>query len=480
MVTIWRPDPFPTEGPAYLGIARALEADIRGGVLDPGDRLPTHRDLADVLGVNVGTVSRAYAECERRGWIRGEVGRGTFVRSGVGSAVGERFARPGGEAPAGGTAQPVDLSLNFPVDPADSDGPDLARALRLLASEVEASGQDWLGYRGPEGGLSDREAGAQALALHGVAVGAHSVVLAAGAQHGLSVALAAACRPGEVVAAEQLSYPGLRACAEARGLRIVPVAMDEGGVVPDAFEQVCAAQRPRALYLSPTLQNPTGTTLDIERRQRIVEIADRHECWIVEDDVHRMLAPDAPPPLAALAPDRVVFVAGLSKSLAPSLRVAFLAVPDALRERLVDQVWNSLWMVSPITAAIASAWVRDGTLERMAAGRRAEAVARQELAADVLAGLPPDFHLGPVSGAYHLWLRLAEPWKATAFANAARARGVVVTPAEAFHLGPGPPPCAVRISLSGARDRAQLADALEILVQVGSADVPSALPRVRL
>lgn len=458
-MTIWSPEPPAIEGqPVYLGIARALEADVRAGRLVAGARLPTHRELAERLGVNVGTVSRAYAECERGGWIRGEVGRGTFVRGEPAAAPEERFGR----AASGGGDAPIDLGLNYPVeDPA----PDLAVALRTLAAEVEAGrSADFLGYRGPEGAPEDREAGSAALALHGVRAAADRVVIAAGAQHGLSTTLAATCRPGDAVAAESLSYPGLRAAAESRGLRVVAVEMDEQGVRPEAFEAVCASARPRVLYLSPTLQNPTTQTLGTDRRERICEIAERNQVWILEDDVHRMLAPEPPPALAAIAPDRVVHVASLSKCLAPALRIAYLAVPQVLMERVVDQVWASVWTSSPLTAALASGWVRDGTFSRVAIGRRAEAAARQDLAAEVLAGLPPGFAAASAPTAYHLWLRLPEPWNATAFASAARDRGVVVTPAEAFHLGPGPAPAAVRISLSCAPDRAVLHRGLQSVV----------------
>ena len=447
------------EQPVYLGIARALEADIRAGRLAAGARLPTHRELADRLGVNVGTVSRAYAECERGGWIRGEVGRGTFVRGAPASGPDDRFGR----AVPGGRDAPVDLGLNYPVeDPA----PDLAVALRALAAEVEAGRPaDFLGYGGPEGAPADREAGRAALALHGVAAAADRVVIASGAQHGLSTVLAAVCRPGDAVAAESLTYPGLRAAAESRGLRLVAVEMDEEGARPEAFEAACASARPRVFYLSPTLQNPTTATLSAERREEICEIAERHGVFLVEDDIHRMLAPDPPPALAAIAPGRVVHVASLSKCLAPALRVAYLAVPEALLERVVDQVWASIWTSSPLTAALASGWVRDGTFARVAVGRRAEAAARQQLAADVLSGLPEGFRPRGAPTAYHLWLSLPEPWNATAFASASRERGVVVTPADAFHLGPGAAPAAVRISLSCAPDRAELDRGLRAVVE---------------
>jgi DNA-binding transcriptional MocR family regulator len=481
-MTIWNPrlDVDPGDAPLYLNLARAIEADVRAGVLAPGDRLPTHRDLADRLGVNVGTISRAYAECERGGWIQGEVGRGTFVRGAAPRRVEDRFSGLAPD-PAAGV---IDLGLNVPVS---SLAPDLADALRSLAAEIEGlgagarrsseDGRELLDYPPPQGALRDREAGVQVLAAHGVPAPVERVTVCAGGQHGLAVCLGAVCRPGDTVAAEQLAYPGLRALAEARGLRVEPVEMDAHGIVADAFERACTAVRPRALYLAPTFQNPTACTLPAERREQIAEIARRHGVFLIEDDVHRMLEPDGPPPLAALAPELTLYVASLSKCLAPGLRVGWIAAPGALHDRVVEEVWSSIWSVSPLTTALAAAWVRDGTFARVAKERRDEARARQELAGEVFAGLPAGFGVRSAPTACHAWLELGEGWNATSFASTCRERGVGVSPADAFFLGRAAPPAAVRVSYSAASDRATLARALAVLVQVAAG---RAAVRVRL
>ena len=460
-ISSWNPDllesPEAAGVPLYRRLALRLEDDIRAGRLSAGEKLPTHRDLADRLGVNVGTVSRAYAECERGGWIRGEVGRGTFVGGAANDE--ERFGR----GPVAPGRELVDLSLNYPVR---APVPDLAASLRALAAEVErGEAAEFLAYAETEGSPDERAAGAEALALHGVDVAPRDVLVASGAQHGLFAALAATCRPGEAIAAESLTYPGLRAAAEMLGLRVLPLAMDEEGVLPEALEDACANGSPRVFYTSPTLQNPTTSTLSETRRAAIAEIASRHGVWIVEDDVHRLLEPDAAPPLASRLPERTVYLASLSKCLAPALRIAWVAAPPALASALSDALWCTVWTHSPLTAALASAWVRDGTLERVAAGRRREARARQSLAAEVLGALPDGFRLRAAPTAYHGWLELPVGTSASAFANAAREQGVAVSPAGAFHLGPGPAPAAVRLSLSAAPDRASLHRGLSGLLE---------------
>jgi DNA-binding transcriptional MocR family regulator len=431
--------------PLYLAIAGAIEADVLSGRLRPGDRLPPHRELAERLGIAVGTVSRGYAEARRAGWVSGEVGRGTLVldrRAG-------RFPGPRGEG--GG---PIDLSLNVPIE---APAPDLAAALRELS--VDERAQSMLGYTESRGSPRDRQAGAMVLERHGLSAEPDHVVLCAGSQHGLGVALEAVTRPGECALAEELTYPAFRPIAEARGLRVYPVALDEQGIVPRALDAACRKARPKALYVIPTLHNPTTGSLSAERRAAVAEVARRRDLIVIEDDVHRMLARDAAPPIAQLAPERTIYVASLSKSFAPGLRVGYIAAPAALRDALASAVWRSVWMLSPIATALATHWVLRGDFDSIAAGKRREAQARQALAARVL----PREGIRAATTSYHLWLLTGEARSADAFALQARERGVLVTPSTAFYLGSGAPPKAVRVSLSAAPDRSTLLTGLERL-----------------
>jgi DNA-binding transcriptional MocR family regulator len=449
-MTIWTPSIVDGEcgRPLYLSIAQAIEADVLAGRLQPGDRLPPHRDLAARIGVTVGTVSRGYAEAHRAGWISGEVGRGTFVLDRLAGRFPSRREEDGGA---------IDLSLNVPIE---SPAPDLAAALRALAGMDGV--QSLLRYAPTRGPHNDRVAGATVLERHGLAVDPERVVLCAGAQHGVGVALEAVSRPGDCILAEELTYPAFRPLAEARGLRIHPVALDEQGIVPEALRVACRKARPKALYVIPTLHNPTTGSLSIERREALAEIAGRHDLIVIEDDIHRMLAPESPPPIAHFAPERTIYVASLSKTLAPGLRVGYLVAPPAFHDRLASAVWRSLWMLSPVATALATHWVLGGEFDAIAAAKRREAAARQALAAKIL----PRARVRTARTAYHLWLATGAVWTAEAFTLQARARGVLVTPATAFHLGSGPSPAAVRVSLSAAADRSVLVTALERLRKV--------------
>lgn len=445
-MTIWSPR-IEDSGPVYLAITRALEADIRSGRLRAGDRLPPHRELAESLGVNVGTVSRAYAEARRRGLVRGEVGRGTFVQPPGSLPFGAAIAAPD-------EAGPIDLATNVPLrDPA----PDLAAALRELAAAPDLDAR--VAYGDPAGSAEVRRAGAAWLTGLGVPVTPDRVVVCAGAQHAILTALACVVGPGEVVLAEALTYPGFLGAARMLGLRVRGVALDPHGLVPESLEALCQSERPRLLYCMPALQNPTAVRLGAERRRRIAEIARRHDLVLVQDDVQSGLVDDPEPSLASLAPERVLTIASLSKNFVPGLRIAFLGGAQLDTDRAREVVWSSIWMASAIGAEIARRWIEDGTGHAVLARRRTEMQARHALARQILAGTS----YVSQAGSHHLWLPLPPPWSTASFTSELARRGVKVSASDAFLAQRAEAPRAVRVSISGPYTRARLEQGLRAL-----------------
>lgn len=462
-MTTWQPTLEGRDGPRYVAIAQALAEDIDGGRLAAGARLPTHRDLAWRLGVTVGTVTRAYAEAERRGLIAGEVGRGTFVRERV--PVG--LPRP--DSP-GGAENFVDLSYNFP--PSNPRGQALAEILTELCA---APGFDQLmGYEMGLGWREHRAAGAAWVADSGLDSGPENIVVTAGAQHGMLLALGALARPGDVVLTEELTYYGIKSIAALLELRLHGLAMDHEGILPEALESACRATGAKTLYCVPTLQNPTTAVMSEARRRDIARICEAQGLSIVEDDVYGFLPSAAPAPLARLAPERTVYVTSLSKSVAPGLRIGYLHAGKAIIERLGQGLRATTLMASPFMAEAAARLIRDGQAGRMADWQRAEARARQDLAAAVL----PEAQVTTHPEAYHLWLELPEPWRREVFTAEARARGVGVAPAEVFAVGRQPVPHALRVCLQAARSRAEVERALATLAEILAGPPASPLPLV--
>jgi len=445
-MTIWSPLLEGRPGPRYLAIVDALADDVASRSLQEGDRLPTHRDLAERLGVTVGTVSRASADAARRGLLSGEVGRGTFVR---------------GDAAAPGAGGPIDLSQNHPPDPA---GQPQRRALLAALATLTARGDAGalLDYPVAGGNAADREAGAAWIARAGVEARPEDVLVCTGSQHGLTVLLATLLEPGSLLLAESLTYAGLKPVAGLLHLRLRGLPIDAHGLRPDALDAACRETGAKAVYLIPTLQNPTTAVMPEQRRREIVAVAREHGLSLVEDDVHGLLPEPRPTPLAALAPERTYYLTSTSKTLAPGLRIAYVKAPSARAPRLASTLRATTWAVAPLTAAIASLWIRDGTADALLAARREEARARQALARERLAGADFDAH----AEAYYLWLRLPESWRAEAFVAEARGRGVLVTPAEAFAVDRDPVVHAVRLCTGAARTREALARGLDVVAEL--------------
>ena len=443
----WRPVIDRAAGPVYLAIADQLEAAVTSGVLAAGTHLPPQRTLAETLGIDFTTVSRAYAEARRRGLIDARVGQGTFIRR-----------RPATTASV--STGLVDLSMNLPPR---FDDPKLVARMWAGVAGLEATGglDLLLRYQEPGGTAVDRAAGAAWLAPRIPTAAPERVLVCPGAQGALAAVTGLLAAPGETILVEALTYPGFRALAAHLRINLAPVAIDAEGLVPEAFDAACRELRPKALYCTPTLHNPTTATMSLERREAIVAIARDHGVPIIEDDAYGALVPDGPPPLGALAPDMVFHIAGLAKCLSPALRVAYLVAPDArMAARLAGAIRANAAMASPLTAAIATDWIESGTSGQVLAAIQAEATARRALARRVL----PDA-LAPVGPhGFHVWLQLPQPWTRGEFTARLRAAGIGVVASDAFALAA--PPEAVRLGLGAAPTREDLARGLKMVADL--------------
>jgi DNA-binding transcriptional MocR family regulator len=436
----WLPRLAGHKGPRFLQIADALQAAVVDGSLKPGDRLPPQRQLAAQLDVDLTTVTRAYDEARRRNLLEGRGARGTYVA-----------------APKVELTSILDLSMNTPPPP---EGVDFDDMLKQGLSQVlmRADNELLMTYHLGGGSDSDRKAGARWLEPMFGHVDARQVVVCPGAQAAIAALILALTAPGDVILAEPTSYPGLRAAATQFGRHVVAVAADRHGMVPGMLEEACRQHQPGLVYLNPTLQNPTAITMPERRRKELAGIAKRCNVRIVEDDPYWLLAAAPPPPIATFAPEQVVYISTLSKCLTPGLRVAFVLVRDpAERERFLVALRSFALMVAPLTAALATQWILDGSADRLMEGVRNEARLRHRMARDILAGR----YSGAGDG-LHVWLELPAYWNASQLARAADSEGIAVTPAEAFATG-SVSVNAIRISLGSIKDRGRLRAGLQRL-----------------
>ncbi|HWJ87736.1 MAG TPA: PLP-dependent aminotransferase family protein [Pelagibacterium sp.] len=445
---MWKPRLVEQARMKYLGIVEALEADIRSGMVAPGERLPAQRAIAEALGVDLTTVTRAFNEARRRGLVQAQAGRGTFISDTL----------EGGAHPAQSL---IDLSMNIPPQPAAID---FRKLLPQAIGSVLATPRGLLSlhYQDSTGTEPDRRAAAGWLANRIDGVTSERVVVTGGAQTALFAICDTLLDRGDVIATGAMTYPGLKAVALQKHLALAPLAMDGQGIVPDALEQLCRTAAPKVLYVIPSIDNPTTATLPEARRRALIEIARKHGITIIEDDPYAPLRPEPIPAIAGLAPDITWHIATLSKCATPALRVAYVVAPgatDALR--LAGTLRATVLMAPPLLASLASRWIADGTLNEITEAIRSENAERQHLAAAILGdtGFAADPH------GHHVWLRLPSHWRANDFAEHAERAGVAIVPASAFATVPHPIE-AVRISLGVAPDRGDLEDGLTQLANL--------------
>jgi DNA-binding transcriptional MocR family regulator len=441
----WTPPIDGIAGPKYLAIVEALAAAIGSGQLAVGDRLPPQRALAEALGLDLTTVTRAFTEARRRGLVEAQTGRGTFVR-----------ARPR-QAPPMRTPL-LDLRLNLPPQPPSAQLPQrIAAGIAALMAAPDAAAQ--LQYHESGGLAAHRATAARYLAARLGPLAAERVLIASGAQNALAALLDLLLHPGDVIATGVTTYPGVKAIAMQRGFHLQPLAMDEEGIEPEAFQALCRSFAPKLLYCVPAIDSPTTATMSAARRRDIAAIADRNGVLLVEDDAYGALPHAKLPSLVSLLPSRTWHVASLSKCATPALRIACVVAPDAVQADHLSAVLRATsLMPPPLMAALAASWMDSGTLDQITDAIRSENVARQAIVRRALDGIP----YAACAEGHHLWLQLPPFWRRAEFVAQALQSGLSVVPSDAFAVGPDAPE-AVRISIGAVPDRTLLETAFERL-----------------
>jgi 2-aminoadipate transaminase len=446
--------------PLYRQICQRLREAILSGELAEGTRLPTERALASELGVNRTTVMNAYNELASEGLIEGHVGRGTLVRRNhfphvdehfehetaswlLGLPAGEREllgpdARLLGELTAAGEQNEV-ISL-APGTPA----PDLlptAMLSNIFAEGLLAAREEALGYCPTEGLHSLRQEIAIWMREHGVPVDTEHILILSGSTQGVGLVGRLLLNPGDEVVVEVPTYLGAIQAFRALQARVIGVPMDNDGMRIDLLEAILARHRPRMIYLQPTFQNPTGVSMSPERRKRLMLLSKRYQTPVLEDDPcgEIYFQKKRPQPLKALdTHGQVIYLSTFSKILAPGLRVAWLAAPEPMIERLslhkqiFDLNTNALgqWSISEI--------LRQNLLNAHLSILRQHYEYKRDLMLQAIdRHWPTEVRVNRPEGGFHLWCRLPGDMRTRALLREAVSERVAFVIGEPFHVDGG-------------------------------------------
>jgi len=413
--------------------------DIEKGILQPAMRMPTHRDLAHKLGLSVQTVSISYKEAERRGYLRGEVGRGTYVCN----RVTERADRFMLDRDPSGTA---DLSIIRAVYTEAHEN----ASRRLLEELSQSDNASFMRPCRPIAGLDRHRAVARDwLRNLSVDVDPGRIILTNGA----------VVQPGEVVLTESLTDHGIIGLANVIGFTLRGLPTDEQGILPDAFETACKAGDVRALVMIPTLGNPTSHLMGAGRRIAIAEIARRYDVCVIEDEVYKPILEEKLPSMPELLPDLGFFVTSFTKTVMTGLRTGYLVVPTQYSIRVTSILRVTSWSGVNLMGEMASRWIEDGTATELIEIQRSELRSRQAQVTDILGS-----HVAgnnPLS--LCAWLKIPRNWSEDGLVRALANKGVAVTPSDPFVAGADRGSGGIRICLGGRLSRPALQTALETI-----------------
>ncbi|MGO9488674.1 MAG: PLP-dependent aminotransferase family protein [Solirubrobacteraceae bacterium] len=432
---------------------------IASGELAPGAQLPTTRELAGIAGINPLTAGRCYRRLQEQGLVVSTVGRGTFVRAGAAAASDDlswqtyALAPPRGgyagrilsEFPQhAGSAELIPLSVGYPA----SEQIPLAELTGAVQRALDRQALAGFEYCPIEGAIELREELARLGRARGLDDDANSILVTTGARQALTLVARAVLRAGDVVACESPTYMGLIEALRATGATVMPVPVDDQGFSVEALERLLRGHEVRLVALQPRGHNPTGQDLSGERRARLLELASRHGFFVLEDAVYADLRYEHtdPGPLRALDPAHVIYVDSLSKTVAPGLRIGWVAATGTVLDRIIAEKRDDDGQSATLPQQVAAQFLGEGLYrEQLARARefyRPRRDAVLEALARELSGLGSC--LRPSAGG-HVWVTLQQARDDDGLYRAALAAGVSYVPGPALLVEP---PRATHLRLS--------------------------------
>ncbi|MBL4817469.1 MAG: PLP-dependent aminotransferase family protein [Shewanella sp.] len=438
MGTMWNPDLDAYTGPKYLRLFEAIEAAINRGELASGVKLPPQRRLADNVGFTIGTVTRAYALAERQGLVEARVGAGTYVKP--------QFKSQGSQQQANFATcqQPLTNQISA-----------LSDALSQLAKDPHKLSV-LLGYH-PNPLPEQQFAFHQWLSTRGIIQSSEDLLFTHGAQQGIYVTLNGLLKPGDTLLHEANCYPGIRLAAQQLGINSLGVPLTHDGLDLDALTQLIIEHRPKIIYLTLNNQNPTCIQYSDAQRETLLDLAQQHDFYILEDDVNYCLPGEWKAPLWNLAlsrkskdsPLRVIYLSSLSKLFSGGLRQGFLLIPEPLKPKIKLALHSQCWMISPLNIELATRLISSKSLM----GDRENLIAhRQKMGFEMSERLGLKHRWRGLNG----WLQLKSPVKAHHVVTALASSGILIRNGDDFDNHDN----YIRLSIGGASSNAEFETSL--------------------
>jgi GntR family transcriptional regulator / MocR family aminotransferase len=418
-------------------LEESLREAIRAGRLPAGTRLPSTRALAADLRVARGTVAEAYAQLTAEGWIAARPRSGTVV---AGSVPAVASAAPAAPAPA----QP-DLRAGLDLRPGNCDLSTFPRSAwsAALRRALSHTPHHAFGYSDHRGWIELRQELSVYLArTRGVRTDPDHLVITTGFNQSLALTSRALAANGLArLAMENPCLPHHRDVVRAAGLQVVPIAVDAQGVDAAAIEGHPGTLR--AVLVAPACQFPLGACLSPHRRTQLLAWAQAHGGYLIEDDYDGEFRYDRQPvgALQGLNPDHVIYAGTTSKTLAPGLRVGWLALPDRLLDEVVRQKHLADGQTATLTQIALAELIRSGAFDRHIRRMRLHYRHRRDLLLRELASRAPHVRVGGVAAGFTVALTMPDGWDEDHVVRQAARRGLAIhgLTADGYYAGRAEP-----------------------------------------
>ena len=444
--------------PLVLQVVEGFRQLVEDGSLRAGAKLPSIRQFAHAHGVSVYTVVDAYDRLVAQGYFVSRPHSGFFVRRRADAA----------QAPAAQGAQFSFYSMWYmqrifenralrlkpgcgwlPGDWLFSEG--VRRSLRALAAEDTDLG----GYGEPKGYLPLRQLVRDLLASREVVVNADQVLLTQGSSQGLDLAARQLVQPGDAVLVDEPGYANLLFSLRFLGARLVGAPRTPMGYDLETLEARIIAHRPKVFFTQPRMQSPTGSTAVLSHLHRVLQLAEKYDFIVVENDIYADLDPESRPSLASLDQlKRVIYISSFSKTISPNIRVGYLAANPELLEDLARLKMISGLTSSEFTERLAYGALTDGRWRKHIKTLRDRLSAGQQLLASRLLALDFELFCEPKAGMF-LWARHPAVQNAGELAYKAVERDILLGPGHLFSVDLEPSPW-LRFNVAWADDEAVL------------------------
>lgn len=427
----WKPDLSRLTGPKYIALAELLESDIKSGTLKAGTKLPPQRELADFLDLNLSTITKVYKLCEQKGLLSASVGNGTYVSS---DAAANPVLLCGKE-----DSHLIEMGAIVPFVTSNLKVKQYAEHLMKKPDALEL-----FSYGAPEGTRRQRIAGVTWLQKSGLCTDPEHIVLAAAGQNGLTAALGTCFQTNDKIGTEPMTYPGVKTAAKLFGIHLLPVRSCNCEMTEDGIRYAAQNENIKGLYVIPDYQNPTSHTMSLETRKMIASVAKEENLLVIEDGINHLLTERPLPSIASFAPEQVVYISSLSKTVSPGLRTAFIHVPAQYHEKLVTTLYSMNICIPPLLATVSAALIEDGAADEILAERKQGIMERNQIVDQLL----EDFAMPCGLTSPLRLIQLPAYFTGKSFEICARQAGVEVYGAERFFVGNRTPEKTVRISVT--------------------------------